>query len=682
MTVTALVTRNDITATASQTSFTYTFRVLAATDMDVYQNGVLLSSGYTVNDVGNTTGGTVVLDSGVPVGQIVSLVLAMPLDRTTNYQNSGDFLAADVNSDFDKIYIGAVQNENEGGRSLRLKDVEPPTAGVDMTIPLKDDRKGKFLAFDSVTGAPIASLGDTTDASLVSYTPAGTGAVTTTVQAKLRETVSVEDFGAVGDGITDDTAAIQAAIDAKDNIYLPTGVYAITGLTLREGSVLHGDGYSLDNTKGTVLKLTSGTYALNVNGTFSPFDARRYIQIKNLSISNNVVGSKSINAFFMTRFVIENVYVYGGADDHLFMRNCYNGRIAGCRFSGATNSNCTIAVKNDAVDNVFSGQMLFDDCDFWGEETSAYGVYIATPYNILEQLQFNKCHFLKNVKGYYVLSGGIATLISPHFEENSDKDMEVEAGAVNPNIVGLFSNNSTASFSAFRFAGIGGSITGAKHILYNGATVRIYDISGNGMSVNNAYFRIADGSSVQACIKVTGENTEINNTYVFKGGVSGSVTVVYLDSGALRTSIGYIYRDNVSKDVVSVNGTAQYPSLSKSKTVRSRFVLNGGVQREQFVFDTDGYINRARVIYPNGTGASGGTSDLRCGTVTGGSTKYLSVNSASSASIGDVVDVSSSIASGNFFNAADTLLLYCAGSATNTEEAILEIEYVETSVYR
>ena len=157
MTVTALVTRNDITATASQTSFTYTFRVLAATDMDVYQNGVLLSSGYTVNNVGNTTGGTVVLDSGVPVGQIVSLVLAMPLDRTTNYQNSGKFLADDVNEDFDKIYIGAVQNENEGGRSLRLKDVEPPTVGVDMTIPLKDDRKGKLLSFNSITGAPEAS---------------------------------------------------------------------------------------------------------------------------------------------------------------------------------------------------------------------------------------------------------------------------------------------------------------------------------------------------------------------------------------------------------------------------------------------------------------------------------------------------------------------------------------------
>ncbi len=157
MTVTSATTRNDYVASSGQTSFTYTFRVLADTDMDVYQNGVLLSSGYTVNNVGTTSGGTVVLDTGVPVGQIVSLVLAMPLDRTTNYQNSGDFLATDVNADFDKIYIGAIQNENEVDRSLRLKDVEPPTAGVDMTIPLKDDRKGKFLGFDSVTGGPIAS---------------------------------------------------------------------------------------------------------------------------------------------------------------------------------------------------------------------------------------------------------------------------------------------------------------------------------------------------------------------------------------------------------------------------------------------------------------------------------------------------------------------------------------------
>jgi hypothetical protein len=158
MTVTALVTRNDITATASQTS--------------------LLSSGYTVNDVGNTSGGTVDISGGVTEGQVVSLVLAMPLDRTTNYQNSGDFLAADVNEDFDKIYIGAVQNnENSIDRSIRLQEVEPTVA---MTLPLKADRSNKLLSFDS-NGLPAAVTSSTALALIYSGTNTPENAVTATV---------------------------------------------------------------------------------------------------------------------------------------------------------------------------------------------------------------------------------------------------------------------------------------------------------------------------------------------------------------------------------------------------------------------------------------------------------------------------------------------------------------------
>lgn len=53
-----------------------------------------------------------------------------------------------------------------------------------------------------------------TSSATIDYTAAGTGAVTRSVEAKLRETVSVTDFGAAGDGSSDDTAEIQAAIDA------------------------------------------------------------------------------------------------------------------------------------------------------------------------------------------------------------------------------------------------------------------------------------------------------------------------------------------------------------------------------------------------------------------------------------------------------------------------------------
>ena len=63
------------------------------------------------------------------------------------------------------------------------------------------------------------------------YMPAGTGAVARTVQDKLREFVSVKDFGAVGDGVTDDTAAINAALAAVPVggvLRFPAGTYRVT----------------------------------------------------------------------------------------------------------------------------------------------------------------------------------------------------------------------------------------------------------------------------------------------------------------------------------------------------------------------------------------------------------------------------------------------------------------------
>ena len=74
----------------------------------------------------------------------------------------------------------------------------------------------------------------TTGAAISQYLPAGTGAVATTVQTKLRESISVKDFGAVGDGVTNDTTAIQTAMDAATSstpaktLVFPAGSYLLS----------------------------------------------------------------------------------------------------------------------------------------------------------------------------------------------------------------------------------------------------------------------------------------------------------------------------------------------------------------------------------------------------------------------------------------------------------------------
>jgi hypothetical protein len=93
--------------------------------------------------------------------------------------------------------------------------------------------------------AEIASdVAASSGSSLVGFLQAGSGAAPTTVQAKLRETVSVKDFGAVGDGVTDDTAAIQAALGSgAKNVYFPAGQYKTTATIDRPTTIrMYGDG--------------------------------------------------------------------------------------------------------------------------------------------------------------------------------------------------------------------------------------------------------------------------------------------------------------------------------------------------------------------------------------------------------------------------------------------------------
>ena len=108
----------------------------------------------------------------------------------------------------------------------------------------------------------VSATDGVSGSNLVGYKPAGTGAVATTVQAKLRENVSVKDFGAVGNGIADDTAAIQAALNYNTtglSVYFPHGKYKITStitIPTNKSLKIYGDGYNpqdLTPTYGSII---------------------------------------------------------------------------------------------------------------------------------------------------------------------------------------------------------------------------------------------------------------------------------------------------------------------------------------------------------------------------------------------------------------------------------------------
>lgn len=109
---------------------------------------------------------------------------------------------------------------------------------------------GSSLSYAANTvGAFLKSLLASTGSSVIGFIHAGTGATARTAQDKLRDTVSALDFGAVGDGSTDDTAAIASALATGKTVLLPktsTGQYnanvALTGgmgLIAEDGVIIH-----------------------------------------------------------------------------------------------------------------------------------------------------------------------------------------------------------------------------------------------------------------------------------------------------------------------------------------------------------------------------------------------------------------------------------------------------------
>jgi hypothetical protein len=142
----------------------------------------------------------------------------------------------------------------------------------DYSLVVRD--KNQRLVLSKLTADGFSSA-------FITFLQSGTGAVTRTAQAKMRDVVSVKDFGAVGDGIADDTVAIQAAINSGfKTIYFPPSIYncgSQISLTNIRGINLIGAGYETafglpGAAKGTYLRYTGASGSLLALDSCSGFN--------------------------------------------------------------------------------------------------------------------------------------------------------------------------------------------------------------------------------------------------------------------------------------------------------------------------------------------------------------------------------------------------------------------------
>ena len=186
------------------------------------------------------------------------------------------------------------------------------------------------------TTSTTATVGN--DARL-SFIASGTGATTRTLQDKLRDVVSVKDFGAVGNGSTDDTTAIQAAFTAAGStnraVYIPgtTTYYKISAaLTVPDGVTVFGDGFD------SVIQTTdSSVNVFEIGHDTVVQDLHFKVPTASYSYPNGYNSQNAIYAGSKNNVTVKNNRIQiTNASNGILINQCRNVSIEGNIVFGAT----------------------------------------------------------------------------------------------------------------------------------------------------------------------------------------------------------------------------------------------------------------------------------------------------------------------------------------------------------
>lgn len=486
-----------------------------------------------------------------------------------------------------------VDGVNQYGPGAQYAYVETSSTVVTFVTGLHVGASVKF------TTSQLNSSG-AVDASQVSYDPPFVGSVATNVEDKLAQTVSVKDFGAVGDGVTDDTAAIQAATNTGKNVFFPDGLYTISGVinATNNGQSFFGS--------GVASKIQADT---SVNG-FSWFDT-------GASITSNV---EFRNLWFIGNGAVRTSASKTGNDYVLSIQNTESVRITNCKFEdcfSTTGAGKAVWVWKGSSNVIIAGNFFANnggqDVNFYGSDGSVYRCTAA-----------NNIHF--NTQGEcYEVEGRNATTIAAY----EVYDVTIANNQIRSDIVAI------ASAGAEGLLCIGGR--GVKFI---GNTVNRRGQNGvkligsqNVLIENNQFFDLSNTgkNGVRVTTDVFGVNgssyavTITGNT--FNNGITDAAVWINVGESSSTSSRVIITENNIANSGTGISvGYVEDVTISNNaidfSTVPTPLSVNTGFQSNKSKIDnidTSGYLFFPYVAKPTNydTSVSGALSfDVSTGTTT------------------------------------------------------------------
>lgn len=305
MTITANPTRNEYTAIAGQTLFTYTFKIFEDTDLNVYvtpsgqdpDDDTDLTTAYTVTGVGDEDGGTINLNAATGAGDLVVIISNIPDSRTTDYQFNGDFLPNVVNDDFDRIVSLVKQNQDQTDRSLRLQNTGGE--GISTVLPPAEAKKtyvwndtGTEMILADVDLVAVQTLTDEAEASATAAESSATDAQAAQAAAETAQA------GAE----TAETNAVAAAASVPTDAIASDGV---AGRVIRTVSIRLQDGTNAATLKAEVTDVWNGetiaeTDNIPKNGSAGSFALNSAGTILTIDTAELTVATTSANISFNT----------------------------------------------------------------------------------------------------------------------------------------------------------------------------------------------------------------------------------------------------------------------------------------------------------------------------------------------------------------------------------------------